>query len=218
MKILDALSKYIATQSDSLSSNYKWQFSLKKFPLANYALRGSNAYEHSLNLRTDIHNAIANKSSFSDQLQFWYVRGWGGVNGNKESTLILYVESTDSELFKLRAKGIATWSKILSVRDPSTYAVFDARVSLALNSLQKKYKVDDPVLFPLLPSQNRSFVRDATVKIKGSEFFTKAVDSDFYLQYIGLLKNATKNMKNVGIQDAEMILFTKSEELCSVWK
>jgi len=74
------------------------------------------------------------------------------------------------------------------------------------------------VLFPLLPSQNRSFVKDATAAIKCSDFFSKIVGDDFYRHYIGLLSESTKNIAGMDLQDAEMILFTKSEELCSVWK
>jgi len=218
MNLLDALSKYIAEQSVGLPTHYDWEFNLANFPLSEYESRGSNKYELSRNLRLDINDAIIKKSPLSEQLQFWYVREWGGVRGNSLATLQKYIQLNDSELIALKKKGIATWSKILSIRNPSIYAIYDARVALAINSIQKKYDVENPVMFPLLPSQNRSFVKEATAAIRSSDFFSKIEGDDFYRHYIGLLSESTKNIAGIDLQDAEMILFSKSKELCSVWQ
>lgn len=219
MDLLDALSNYLSEKFVKLPELYTWEFRLdkKKFPLVGYEKRGSNAYERSRNLRTDLHGEILKNSPFSKDLQIWYVQEWGGVRGNKLSTLEKYLQSDDAELIALNSKGIATWSKILSIREPSKYAIYDARVALALNSLQKKSNVKNAAMFPLLPTQNRKFAQDAAIKIKQSGFFKDNVGNDFYQQYLALLTNATKNLANIEIQDAEMILFSTSKDLCGVW-
>ena len=103
------------------------------------------------------------------------------------------------------------------MRNPNRYAIFDARVSLALNSLQKKYGIEDAVLFPHLPTQNRMFVKATQTVVSSSGFFKSTLGNNFYHFYLNLLDSAVKDSGEFDLQDAEMILFANAKEFSEVW-
>lgn len=70
--------------------------------------------------------------------------GW--VPGNKPETLKSYVDRSEVELAAYRIDRVATWSKILVIREPNQYAILDARVAASLNALQLIARVDRPNL------------------------------------------------------------------------
>jgi hypothetical protein len=217
MKMLDAFTEYLLSEGPSLKDRFDWSFSLKNCPVKNLSVVGGSAYEKTKNLRLAVYKELMTESPNNLALQMWYVRDWGKVKGNKESTLEGYVNTSHEKLIGLGKKGIATWSKILSIRQPNAFVVYDARVALALNSLQKKYAVKDRIFFELLPSQNKSFVQPTNKKIQSSDFFTQKPPSDFYLRYLDLMRNAALRSNKFDIQDAEMLLFSSAEELATIW-
>jgi hypothetical protein len=217
INISQALSDYLSNSYHLLGEIYQWDFNLKDFPDNSYVKVGDNDYQKSRHLRNFIHQQIEDKSIQSSQFEKWYVHNWGGVKTNKQETLQNYINSSSSELINNNIKGIATWSKILAVRNPSQFTIYDARVALSLNSIQKKFDVIDPVEFPHLPSRNKTFVIPAQVKIKKSGFFCNKKSINFYKFYIDLLQTTVKNQKLYDIQDAEMILFANAKNLSGVW-
>jgi hypothetical protein len=212
-----AVSKYIKNNLNDLEKNYNWSFKMDGFPDSEYVLSGKSIYTQSRNLRKYINQQIKENANRSAIFQEWYVRNWGGVKGNKKETLEKYQRSDNSELISLKEKGIASWSKILCVRDPQEYAIYDARVAISLNSIQKLYKVSDPILFPLLISRNTSFVTPTQKLIRQSKFFTLKASNDFYSMYLDILKNSVKGSPKFDIQDAEMILFSNAAKLSKEW-
>jgi hypothetical protein len=88
------------------------------------------------------------------EVAIWYVRDWGGVKSNRKETLDKYVGLSEADLTALNMQGVATWSKILAVQNPDTYAIFDARVSAALNAIQLAKGIETSILFPQLASRN----------------------------------------------------------------
>lgn len=213
----DAIFHYISENLSSLSADYKWKFDLKNFPDISYRQSGPDAYRKSRDLRWEIHRRITTEATRSTALQIWYVQEWGGVKANKLETLEGYIRSSDEALINLRFKGIATWSKILSVRDPSRYAIYDSRVAIALNSIQKKYEVKGSFLFPQLASRNVKFVLPTQRKIKNSTFFVNKDNSRFYKVYLEILQKVATNQDAYDLQDAEMVLFANAEKLSKVW-
>lgn len=218
MQLQDAIRDYLATQLCKISDLYNWNFTLTGFPDNNYEQTGLNAYEKSRNLRSMINNEINNRSPISNDLQIWYVKNWGGVKSNKNETMLTYMNANVDQLISLGSKGIATWSKILSIRNPSEYAIYDARVAVSLNSIQKIYDVESPILFPQLASRNKSFVLPTQQIINNSRFFKNKCDMNFYLKYLDILSYATSKTNGFDIQDAEMVLFSNAEELSTTWR
>ena len=59
----------------------------------------------------------------------WYVSVWGGIRANKIGTIERYVRLSEEQLAASDLQGVATWSKILTVRNPNYYPIYDARVA-----------------------------------------------------------------------------------------
>ena len=83
---------------------------------------------------------------------------WGGLDylGNERNPEFCHGDPREivERTCKNRSNwGLATWSKILAVRDPSKYFIFDARVSLAINKYCADAFVKVEFVFPILPSR-----------------------------------------------------------------
>ena len=217
MKLQAALATYIGDNLDKLNETYNWKINMDGFPDPEYVPVGASKYEQNRNLREHINERIKNKTDKSALFQAWYVLNWGGVKGNKKETLEKYIQSQNSELISLNGKGIASWSKILSVRDPKAYAIYDARVAISLNSIQKYSNVSEPILFPLLISRNNSFVVPTQKLIRQSDFFSEKAPVHFYSMYLEILRASVKEKSQFDIQDAEMVLFSNAGDLSKVW-
>jgi len=147
----------------------------------------------------------------------YYIAVWGGVRGNKEETLRTYALSEPSVLIANGKKGIASWSKALCVRNPRAYAIYDARVALALNCLQKSYPIDTPILFPLLTGQNQAVNSGVQVmrRYAQNNYWNNIADQDFYHLYIENLTGAAVTL-SVEIYTLEMLLFSKVLNLFAI--
>jgi|ERR1700683_5034105 len=89
-----------------------------------------------MRLRRVLSEIWKNEPTRRPEIAAWYVRDWGGIKSNRKETIDKYVCLSEADLTALNMQGVATWSKILVVQNPDTYAIFDARVSAALNALQ----------------------------------------------------------------------------------
>ena len=217
MSLQECLNDYLVSKVDEIKSKYDWNFNVKNLPLP-YEKKSSNHYENSLDLRGFIHREIESNSSESRALQFWYVRDWGGVKRNSEATLDNYIQSSPENLIARREKGIASWSKILSVRDPSSYVIYDARVAMSLNTISFIKANDLSVCFPQISSRNKKIVAaQAKVKLYAKHHALRAQKS-FYEFYLNLLRQAEVECGHkFDIQTAEMILFANAEDLAMHW-
>ena len=217
MSLQECLNDYLVSKINEIKSKYDWNFNVKNLPLP-YEKKSSNHYENSLDLRSFIHREIKSNSSESRALQFWYVRDWGGVKRNSEATLDNYIQSSSDDLIARREKGIASWSKILSVRDPSSYAIYDARVAMSLNSLLLFKEMGSNIFFPQLPSRNKKIVA-AQAKVKTLvKYRGLQTQKSFYQFYLNLLRHSSMQCGNqFDIQTAEMILFANAENLAMRW-
>ncbi|WP_297609798.1 hypothetical protein [uncultured Sutterella sp.] len=85
---------------------------------------------------------------------------WGGLVYNRNARNKEFSYGDPREIVERTCRtrsnwGMATWTKILAVRDPNRYFIFDARVSLALNQYcaDKEYPFD--FFFPELSSRSK---------------------------------------------------------------
>jgi hypothetical protein len=209
---VDAVSKYVADHIKTLEEDYQWEFSSEKLPLDmnfdNDSWLNKNIY-----LRNKLH-AQWNISTSEQRLNIvrWYIVEWGGVTGNKLETLIFYASSKPEQLIGRGTMGIASWSKALSVVDPMRFAIFDARVSSSLNSIQIINNVSDPRYFPDLPSKNRSIIEStAAVKSAIKNRWKPVNMSTFYYDYNALLRNIAAEIGDgITPQKVEMVLFARA--------
>jgi hypothetical protein len=217
MMLQEALNGYLLANVNQIHSSYEWDFPVKNLPIP-YSKKSDNEFKNSLDLRAFIHDSIKSKSDKAGELQAWYVRDWGGVKTNSPSTLDEYIQTSSVDLIQRGNKGIASWSKMLSVRDPSKYAIYDARVAMSLNTISLTLSSESTPFFPQLASRNKKIISaQAAVKMHAKTRALKPAIS-FYNDYLDLL---SKSVKQCGykfdIQTAEMVLFANAEILAAYW-
>ena len=218
MKFEDAVTQYISDHIGMLEIDYKWKFSLDKLPIK---IEFSN--ESLLNQNINLRNALHNEWKTATQEQrlliiSWYISEWGGVKANRSEKLAIYASSEPEQLIKRKAAGIASWSKALSVVDPFRFAIFDARVSSAINSIQIIKKVSNPRYFPDLPSRNKTIVSaTAAAKTTVKKNWKSASKDTFYQEYNALLGNIAAEIGGgATLQTVEMVLFSRAEILAEL--
>jgi len=154
------------------------------------------------------------------------VSDWGGVRGNKPETLSSYIKVAESSDPSTPLKGIASYSKILSIVAIDKYAIYDARVAACLNAVQFNYGIKKGMAFNYVDGRNNiighvgkkiGFVYQNQFTIK--ELVTKgweAVKPDFtYSKYLTTIKTCLSDFPNYNLFDLEMALFAKAEQECS---
>ena len=215
-KLTEIIVKYSKKYINENNDWYNWrEINEDKLPMG-IKLPNGNQYLKNVVLKKELNKKWKESQSDEDKLILikYYIATWGGIHTNSSESMEEYSKFSASELIKNGKKGIASWSKAIVVHDPNEYAIFDARVAISLNCIQKLYGLNDAVLFPVLPSRNKivaigNKLIKATAK---SESWEKAYEENFYTQYLKILNYVAKEL-NSDISTIEMLLFAKAEEL-----
>jgi hypothetical protein len=165
-------------------------------------------------LRKFVHSAlkVATPAERS-MLAHWIVEDWGRIWSRNPGMIDEWVNClrnfSKNELrafVQNRSIGrIASWSKILSYADPSEFAIFDARVSAALNRCFHLMKIEER--FPKLPSRNE-VIRRLAEKPPNPTLS--------YVNYLRLLKRIVIGGHAKSILEAEMTIFANCQKLLGV--
>ena len=215
-KLTEIIVKYSKKYVNENNDWYNWrEINEDKLPMGIELPKG-NQYLKNVILKKELNKKWKESQSDEDKLILikYYIATWGGIHTNSSESMEEYSKLSASQLIKNGKKGIASWSKAIVVHDPNEYAIFDARVAISLNCIQKLYGLNDAVLFPVLPSRNKivaigNKLIKATAK---SESWEKAYEENFYTQYLKILNYVAKEL-NSDISTIEMLLFAKAEEL-----
>lgn len=214
MTLQDALTRLIDETYSRIGELYVWEFDQERLPVA-LVLHGKNGFEHNLSLRHQLNALwISADQPLRERIAYFYIAVWGRVRGNRPQKILDYTQQPAAALVTRGAKGVASWSKLLSVMDPARYAIYDARVAAALNCLQLLH-CENVALFPLLPSQNRRVIA-ANAALKRHARFNghKVAGATFYTEYLQLLRYAAEHsIHSIDIQTVEMLLFALAEAL-----
>jgi hypothetical protein len=100
------------------------------------------------------------------------------------------------------------------IRDPEQFAIYDARVAVALNALQVINNVLEPHLFPVLPGQNKE-IKTASARIRryaAQHQWALLGDRELYPRYIEVASKAAADL-GCPLYTAEMLLFAQAVEL-----
>jgi hypothetical protein len=217
MKLFEIIRKHLESGTFS-RDDYDWEINHSTLPQG-IQVKGNTSFEENVDLKYRLYDAWQNalkagRNNDLFTLAKYYVSTWGGVRRNSQSTLEKYINEEPSELIlDQRAKGVASWSKVLCIRNPDKYPIFDARVSLSLNALQILAPISDAdfIKFPDLPSQNR-VINDVAPKIRKFLSNKKISKTDnFYQKYISILKSEI--FDEYRICELEMLLFSATEKL-----
>ncbi len=135
----------------------------------------------------------------------------------------------NEELLGKGISGVASYSKVLAIREPETFAIYDARVAVSLNAIQLIAGCPDGWFFPYLPGRNK--ITGDTIGNRGfstcTKFKSEAVlkrhpdwklipRRSSYAQYLELLHTLHQEMPEISIQEMEMALFADAEALAQI--
>lgn len=213
--LIATVADYVRNQRPHLSKAYGWPVPAI-VPFGEFE-RGKDAL-HEANIRLRRHLAEIWRSTPSSRLEIarWYVAVWGGVKRNADETLQRYVSAAPDLLAVSGTAGVASWSKVLAVSDPERFAIFDARVSAALNALQLK-RGGQHILFPRLRSQNGGIVDfNAWLGRLRTTDATRPPSTAVYATYLALVHAAARIVGDGCTPElVEMVLFANAETLAS---
>ncbi|BEV72980.1 hypothetical protein THUN1379_24620 [Paludibacterium sp. THUN1379] len=206
-----------------LKERYVWTIpdDLPGFPDA-----GKQGYEPNVALKRFFHQAwLRADSARKLELAVDVVIKWGGVRANQPETLARYVQEADKAQPELSLKGIASFSKILSIVAPDRYAIYDARVAACLNALQINRGVTAGLAFHYVPGRNNVtgnvakqcgftlmsvFKREQLV----SRGWQSMRSQDCYQTYLDTLQACLPHLPGYQLHDLEMLLFASAEIEC----
>lgn len=201
---------------DSLNKRYLWPKKGKSLSL-----------EETIELKMAKHLEWRSADQASDaegklRIARFIIERWGGIRRNKLSTINHYLELAEEQK-TFRLKGVASYSKILSIVNPNEFAILDARVLVSLNAVQLIDRQKAGILFPYLDGRN-STTGNAVTKSgfryierfrQDSSLFDgwKRLDKDaVYVIYLDVLRRISKRLgKNLYL--LEMSLFADAEKL-----
>ncbi|MRT01552.1 hypothetical protein GJQ57_23185 [Ralstonia pickettii] len=195
---------------------YDWSFNENTVPLGIRAL-GKDWFEKNLALKTALHEAWLN-STDGDRRRIcdWYIQTWGGIRRNTEENLCLYGTGDEESILARGVRGMASWSKALTIRNPNTFAIADARTCISLNAIQLLADAPDIRIFPSLPSRNSRVPRAQRVvsRLRAERKLRSVESRGCYLKYNKLLIDVANAVgRGVTNQMVEMLLFAQADKL-----
>ncbi len=149
---------------------------------------------------------------------------WGGIRANKAETIQKFVELCSQDAPETPFTGVASYSKILAIADPKRYAIYDARVAVALNAIQYLNKCKAGIFFNYVPGRNR--ITGNVTKRTGFAFNERFSKQSFqrrgwspiakdatYQVYLDVLHWTLPQFPTYRLYDLEMSLFCNAERL-----
>jgi hypothetical protein len=125
-------------------------------------LPAGNQYAKNVALKCELHRLWSDTNSDIAEyvaLAKYYVSTWGGIRSNKDETLRKYVTQEPDSIIRNGKKGIASWSKVLCIRGPNRYAIFDARFNcIELPSDHRPHRTPIVIPFTSGTEQKRSML------------------------------------------------------------
>ena len=218
MNLEEVIARLAGKTLDSKENWYSWKINEERLSQkTGIILKTASLFEKNIELKESLrHRLEGSDPDLREKLIRYYVADWGGVRSNSSETIRRYATSSPSVLISSGRKGVASWSKVLCIIDPSKYAIFDARVSISLNSLQFLFSSEKKQLYPVLPSRN-GLIKQAGMHLKSiaqDEGWEVLEETVFYNQYLGVLETVSKDLnESVGV--IEMVLFAKAIDLAN---
>jgi len=193
---------------------YPWRVNPRSLP-AGIVLPMGSPYRQNVALKLQLSDMYSTADNdLKREITYYYIVKWGGIKRNTQENIRSYALDTPGSLIARGSKGIASWSKALCIRCPNEYAIYDARVALSLNCLQIISPAITPIVFPLLPGQNKLISLGSRMVLRYASVHGWAVarERDFYREYSDVLSSAAQFL-GTNLYTLEMLLFAKAPEL-----
>ena len=199
----------------TLESLYQFDFNPAKVPVRIIFPIKKN-YQNNLALKTGLHNAwMRSPLNTKGDIIEYYIKTWGGIKGNNSKTMNEFRTQTTTQLLNRGYKGISSWSKALVIHNPESYFIYDSRVALTINWLQKKYNLPNDFKFEIPQSQSKSVsnaIKELKNNIKWNIWQNHIQQDDTFTKYLELLDLISINT-GYSKSKIEMILFSIAPNL-----
>ncbi|EGR8992316.1 hypothetical protein BST55_22555 [Vibrio vulnificus] len=193
--------------------NYDWNF--PEIIPSGLVLSGKNNYELNIELKSKFKKFYFNSVS-KRELQYWLIRGWGGINfqdepRNDEKIDKFFIELNKGKLTKSTFDVISSLSKVASFLHPENYAIYDSRVIFSLNWFIFLTE-EEPKFFPQPKGRGKEvsqFDLDTIFSLSGKQYSYYS-HKDAYFLYNNLFKKLSNDvfLTTEKLYIFEMLLFS----------
>lgn len=210
MNLDTAIANYGLANLTSTNDWYQWRKINPRYLPHGINLSAGNQFSQNVALKHSLNAQYVNGDEKAKiDVTKYYIAVWGGVKRNSADKIKHYSLGTPSDLVARGTNGVASWSKALCIRDPHAYAIYDARVAVAINCLQIISGVNSPRLFPLLIGQNKEINIGSKMICRYAchHDWTEINEDQFYQEYNNALLAASDVL---GVEHCvlEMLLFS----------
>ena len=222
-----ALKDFFDRKLEKLPQDYDWPIPHLELPVPPSQSR-KRGYQPNVDLKKHLHTRWK-KGRLLEQygIALFVVDCWGGVQTNRTSKIIQYVDEIVGGNFDNPFKGIASYSKIRAIEDPNQFAIFDARVGAALNAVQWNAGLRTSGLAFHYPPGRNNITGNRTTEsgfAYHEQFSTSALiqagwqevpEEETYVEYLKTLSACAQFYEKYALYDLEMALFANAERECS---
>jgi hypothetical protein len=206
------LANYFVANRPTLDDVYRWNIP-DDVPFGSFNRGTDSSAQANARLKRFLAEVWKKEPAQRMDIATWYVSVWGGIRANKIGTIERYVCLSEEQLAASDLQGVATWSKILTVRNPNYYPIYDARVAASLNALQLVSAIKEPILFPQVPSRNSKIAHFHKLISRRFPEAIRVPRSRAYEDYVSLVGAVARKSGLASPDEVEMILFANAEKL-----
>lgn len=214
---MDSLRNYFKDNLENVRKDYSWN---------------GQGYTETVCVKSRLHNLWkeANNQQERYMLAEQIVKDWGGIRSNKAGTIEKHVRNCQEhdENWDWPLQGIASYSKILAIKDPIRYAIYDSRVAIALNAAQYVCNACKGIIFNYVPrrkpTENKKcldlfiaderFSKRTLQKERGWQKIPRMKTYRVYMETLRGLQlefRQSQKFRDIEIYDLEMSLFANAE-------
>ena len=171
-KFFNGIKPFEGRGLEAAKRDYSWDLPRMSFdstPLHT----NKTSFEANVKLKTRLNEVWNANPNLRREIVEWVVAIWDGIKGNQPQTLDFYCSRASREDPSTPFSRISSFSKILAIKDPDKYAIYDARVVINLNAIQMIYQVSSGMAFPYVSGRNR-ITSDAASKPPGGFIYREA--------------------------------------------
>lgn len=211
--VANCLAAFFDAKAPNIESDYLWRY--VEFPrepeFDGFVDVDGGDCERTLHQRRFLAERWRERPATRPRLATWYVKDWGRIRHRNPEVVRSYALRDPETLSRGQLSGIASWSKVLMLADPTRFLIYDSRVSAALIAVQLLFGTDGiRRRFPLLPTQSQN-LSDLWKWVRQRTDWPAADKSDrkggVYGDYLSLLDPERSPRSLDDWQKLEMALF-----------
>jgi hypothetical protein len=114
---MNELDRFLGDRWSAVETDYKWPLPKSLPPFVRDAAPVPSLFAATTALRDVCVSAF---KADPVSVATWWIKTWGGVNGNTPARIAAYVAFAQSEVVPDRLAGVASWSKVFAISNPES--------------------------------------------------------------------------------------------------